>query len=169
MNKLIIISIFILFAICSKSWAEEDFKSIESILDEAIWDEPTLVYAFHRCSALFISLVHRKDEIDNEEIKNFNKIGEKFYGFATQLIKKFNFQLSEDDQMNTIFNIALLYKKKWESNYEKFGKYIGTMTREDKILCESFLFLAGNFLLLKESFQKSGICLQQPLLMLPLN
>jgi hypothetical protein len=139
---IVLFSFIAVITISSKSWAEEDFKGLKSIIEEAN-DTATLVYAMQRCSALYISFyglsMHRKDEVDDEVMKNFLNISAKFFNFASTLVKGNNIQLSKEEQDNIIIEIRDLYDEKWKSNYVKLGRNIGTMTMEDKEICDSFL------------------------------
>ena len=114
----------------------------KDIVDEAN-DTATLVYAMQRCSALYVSFyglsLNRKDEIDDKVMENFLNISSKFFNFASTLIKANNIQLSKEEQDNIIIEIRDLYDEKWKSNYVKLGRNIGTMTMEDKEICDSFL------------------------------
>ena len=145
MNKIILISIFIFFTICSRSWAEDTLKPAADIL-QSDPSPTTFNYIMIRCGALNYAMemfLRDKGDPNSQEmigtIESTKKNTIKYTQLAMQSSEHLNLGYTMDDIVILYDDIGLMYLKRWRKNYAGTGSYFGDLSLGDISLCSSVL------------------------------
>ena len=145
MNKLILISLVIFFAICSKSWTDDTLKPATEILQSD--PSPTnFTYIMIRCGALNYALeifLRDKGDPNSEEmlatIETTKKNTIRYSQLAMQSSDHLNLGYTMDDIVTLYDDIGLMYLKRWRKNYAGTGSFWDDLSLGDVSLCTSIL------------------------------